>query len=516
MALLDPFTQPLSSAQAAHLLRRTTFGPTPAQIKAFSGKLASTAVQQLLADQPIPAPPLDIATTKPFNDLPFQKENGGRLVFYNKSWWVALMVNQPVSLLEKMTLFWSNHFVTTQQTVNDYRYMYQYNTLLRQYALGNFRAFVIAITQNPAMLRYLNGNANIVGNANENYARELQELFVVGRNGGYTEDDVRTAARVLTGWSDSGYRNETTGEVSSTFTLRRHDTTDKVFSAAYGNTVIKGRNTNTAGLDELNDLVDMFLRNPESARYICRRLYRWFVNYDITPAIETNVIGPLADVFRQNKYEIKPVLATLFGSQHFFDTAIRGAIIKSPVDLVVGTIRFFGNRVPDPTPNPTAFYQLAGYLYARINEQQQNLLDPPNVFGWTAYYQTGYYQQWINSSTIGLRGAFTEAVSNGTVKVAGKPLLDPLPFVRALSKPEDPAALVDEVTSLLLAVTLSQAQKDFLTDSVLLNNLPRYEWTGEWGEYAADPTNVAKAKAIQMKINIFLSYVFRMAEYQVS
>jgi uncharacterized protein (DUF1800 family) len=516
VALLDAYTQPLTAAQVAHLLRRTTFGPTPEQIKTLTGQTANQIVTKLLADQPAPDPPLDLTTGKVFHDQLFDTVNAGKRNVYIKNWWANLMLNQPVSLLEKMTLFWSNHFVTNAVTVNDYRYMYRYNTLLRQQALGNFKAFTIAITQDPAMLRFLNGNQNVVGTANENYARELQELFTIGRKGGYTEDDVRVAAKVLTGWADTGYRDAVSAAISSTFRANRHDTTDKTFSATYQNTVIKGRSVASAGLDELTDLLDMILRNAETPRYICRRLYLWFVNSDITPDIETNVIQPLGDLFRKNNFEIKPVLTALFQSQHFFDENLRGAIIKSPTDLVIGTLRFWGMLAPDPKQNITAFYQVGNYAYARLKEQQQDLLDPPTVFGWTAYYQTGYYQQWINSTTLGLRGSFGDSLTNGALKLAGKPVVDILSYVKTLSDPTDPAKLVNDITAQLLAIPLAQTLKDFLTDTILLNSIPRYEWTGEWNDYVKNPNDAAKKQAVQLKLTNFLQYIFRMAEYQIS
>ncbi|MBD2753414.1 DUF1800 domain-containing protein [Spirosoma validum] len=516
MALLDTYTQPLTAAQVAYLLRRATFGPTPDQIKALTGKTATQIVSQLLADQAAPAAPLDLKTSKTFHDQPFDTNNQGTFNAYVKYWWTNLMLNQPVSLLEKMTLFWSNHFVTNDATVNDYRYMYQYNTLLRKYALGNFKSFVIAITQDPSMLRFLNGNQNVAGTPNENYARELQELFTIGRNGGYTEDDVRAAAKVLTGWADTGYRDAVNAPISSAFRANRHDTTDKKFSATYQNTVIKGRTGNNAGLDELNDLLDMILRNDETPRYICRRLYLWFVNSDIPATIETNFIRPLADLFRKNNYDLKPVLAALFQSQHFFDEGLRGAVIKSPTDLVIGTMRFWGLQAPDPTQNITAYYQIGNYVYARVKEQQQDLLNPPTVFGWTAYYQTGYYQQWINSTTLGLRGYFSDALTTNALKLNGKAVIDVLAYTKTLSDPTDPAKLVNDMTAQMLAITLNQTQKDFLTDTVLLNALPRYEWTVEWNDYVRNPNDAAKKQAVQMKLTTFLQYLFRTALYQIS
>ena len=515
MALLDTYTQPLLAAQAAHLLRRVTFGPTQEQIKAFTGKTPAQIVPTLLVSKVAPPPPLDPTTGKTFHDQPFDQVNAGKFNAYLKTWWTGLLLNQSTSLLEKMTLFWSNHFVTTMAAVNDYRYLYRYNTLLRQYALGNFKTFTVAVTQDPAMLRYLNGNQNVVGKPNENYGRELQELFTVGRTGGYTEDDVRTAAKILTGWTDTGYRDETKADISSTFRPAQHDTTDKTFSVAYQNTVIKGRSGASAGVDELNDLVDMLLKNPEAPRTICRKLYRWFVNADISTTVDAQVIQPLATIFQNNKFDLKPVLTALFQSQHFYDEALRGAIIKSPMDLVIGTLRFWGAQAPDPAQNVTAFYQVSNYAYARAKEQQQDLLDPPTVFGWTAYYQTNYYQQWINSTTLGLRGSFSDMLTTGALKLNGKLAVDSLTYVKALTMPSDAGKIVDELTTQLLPLTLSQQQKDFLTDTIFLGSIPRYEWTDEWNDYVSKPTDAAKKQAIQLKITVLLNYIFRMAEYQI-
>ncbi len=515
MALLTLYTKSLTAADVGHLLRRTTFGPTPAQIKTYTGKTATQVVTQLLTDLPAPAPPVVPATGKPFHDQPFDTVNQGVYQNYLKWWWIGQMVSQPVSIIEKMTLFWSNHFVTNAATVNDYRFMYRYNALLWEYALGNFRAFTIAMTQDPSMLRFLNGNQNVVGAPNENYGRELQELFVPGRNAGYTEADVKAAARVLTGWTDTGYRDIVSATIGSSFIINRHDKTDKIFSAAYGNTVIKGVSDSTAGLGELNQLVTMLLANPETPRYICRRLYRWFVNSDITADVETNVIQPLADIFKTNDFNIKPVLQALLTSTHFFDSTLRGAIIKSPTDLVLGTMRFWGTTIPAMSSDPTGFYTLTNYAFARAREEQQDVLDPPTVFGWTAFYQSDYYQQWINSTTLGYRGSYTDTLTLGAYKLNGKVVIDILPLIQTLPTPADPVKLVTDLTALLLAVPLSSAQLTFLTDTVLLNNLPQYEWPAEWNAYIAAPTDTAKRNAVLTKLTGLLQYIFRMAEYQL-
>lgn len=516
MALLDPYTQSLTAKQAAHLLRRATFGASPQQIQFYVGIKPQDILDKLLIDQPAPTSPVDPNTAKSFMDKAFDKANSGSYSAYFKYWWVGTMMNSAQAMHEKMTLFWQNHFVSTLSTVNDYRFLYRQYTTLRQNALGNFRQMILQVTRDPAMLRYLNGDQNVVAHPNENYGRELQELFTIGRNGNYTEDDVKAAARVLTGWTDTGYRNETTADITTTFSPKQHDTTDKVFSAAYGKTVIKGRTGPAAGDDELADLVTMILKQPETARFICRKLYRFFVNADITEAIETDVIVPLADIFIKNNYQIKPVLKALLVSQHFYDDTLRGAIIKSPLDLIVGTARFCESTPPDMAADPTVFYALSGYMTQRSRDQQQDVFDQPTVFGWRPYYDTGFYNIWISSNTLALREYFTDQFATGAIK-SGNYKLAPntISFARLAATPADPVNLVDTLTELLFAIDLTREQKDYLIDNVLIAGLPRFEWTAEWSAYMADATNATKRNAVQKKLDGLFQFMFRMAEYQL-
>lgn len=515
MALTDPLRKPLTAQQAAHLLRRATFGPSPAQIQQFTGQTPQAAVQLLLATTPTPPPPIDPTTTKPFNTLAFSQVLQGTWQNATKHWWLGLMVNETTSLREKMVLFWQNHFVSTFAEVNDARYMYRQNTVLRRHAVGNFRAFVIEMTKDPAMLRYLNGNQNVAGKPNENYARELQELFTIGV-GNYTEDDVKAASRVLTGWTDAGYRSETTADITVTFRTGQHDTADKKFSASYQHKIIKGRTGATAGDDELGELVDMILGQPEAARFLVRKLYRWFINADLTPDIEQNFIEPLAQVFRQGGYEIKPLLTLLLTSQHFYEDTLRGSIVKSPLELNVGTLRYFGIKAPDAATNPTGFTQLMAFIQTRNREQQLDVMDQPNVFGWRPYYDTGFYDLWINSTTLALRGYFTDLVAGGNVSYGGVKLtLDPVALAKLTTDPADPVKLIDEWSASFFAVDLTKTQRDFLIDNVLISGLPRYEWNLEWQTYMTDPTNKNKMMAVRTKLNTTLQYMFRLAEYQL-
>jgi uncharacterized protein (DUF1800 family) len=470
----------------------------------------------------VPAPPVDSTTGQQWVNDTTRNVDDARRNNDIKSWWFGLMATQPISLVEKMTLFWHNHFPSANSVVNDARYMYKQNQLLRKYALGNFRDFVYAITVDPAMLRYLNGSLNVVGSPQENYARELQELFTIGKGAEvgdgnyttYTEQDVRAAARVLTGW----ITNNTT--VSSSFVPSRHDTGDKQFSSAYQNTVIKGRTGANAGTDEINDLLAMILKQEATSRYICRKLYRFFVNWEVTDIIESQVIAPLAKIFRDNNFEIKPVLQALFSSVHFYDTAIIGCMVKTPIDLTVGTVRQL--QIAAPT-NTVFYYSFFANLRDLSGQLQMNLLEPPNVAGWSPYYQEPlYYQIWINTATMPNRANFSTTVINGwnlTNQLTGatqRISFDSVEYLKLFPNPEDPVKVIEHLTQNLFAIDLTDKQKDQLLSTVLIPGLPEYEWTVEWNAYQTTPSDVQKKNQIKTKLDNLIRYLMRLAEFQIT
>ncbi|AQG78897.1 DUF1800 domain-containing protein [Spirosoma montaniterrae] len=546
MPALDNYTVPLTAKTAAHLLRRATFGPTQAEITAFTGLTATQAVQQLIANARYTVlPPIDLDSTKPtagqtYIDKPFDHSRNFYLGHYLRHWWLGLMTTQaaPPSLLDKLALFWQNHFVTTRNTVEDYRFVYQYLVLLRNNALGNFRTFVTKMTKEPAMLRYLNGNENEVGKPNENYARELQELFTVGAvdfagNKNYTEDDVKAAAKVLTGWQYTNHN--VTGSVSfkTTFTDSRHDASNKTFSAHYANTVITGRavsepGTTSAGDAELNDLVDMLLRHPQTPRYICRKLYRWYVNPTVTQAIEDTVIGPLAEFFASpaNNYAIQPVVSKLLTSQVFFDPVNIGSMIKSPLELTVGALRFFNQPVPELPADYAAFGTYFDFVTWRVGQMQMDLIDQATVFGYDAYYQTGFSKLWINTSTVGLRGDLTDTFIWRWLQIKPGYMMgiDLLAWVTSMQPnfsdvAGTPAISCSEVltglTKNLFVVDLFPAQQDFLIDTIMMQGIPRTSWQFEWNRYRRNPTNSGDGFAVLWRLQNLMKYMLRMAEYQV-
>ncbi|GAB4024387.1 DUF1800 domain-containing protein [Spirosoma koreense] len=546
MPYLDPYTTLLTAKTAAHLLRRATFGPTQSEIATFTGLTAAQAIQQLIRNANYsPPPPIDLDSTKPtagqtYLDKPFDDQRNFDFGQYVRYWWLGLMTSQtaPPSLLDKLTLFWQNHFVTTRDVVEDYRYVNQYLLLLRNNALGNFRTLVTRISKEPAMLRYLNGNENEVGKPNENYARELQELFTVGAvdfagNKNYTEDDVKAAARVLTGWKYTNYWVSGSTSFTTTFTLSKHDTGNKVFSEKYGNTVVVGRSANpsatvTAGDAELDDLVTMLLKHPQTPRFICRKLYRWYVNPNVTQAIEDNVISPLAQLFASssNNYAIQPVIEKLLTSQVFFDDSNRASMVKSPAELAIGSMRFFNQPVPDMTTDYAAFKTYFDFMFWRMRDMQMEIVDQPSVFGYEPYYQTGFSRIWMNTTTIALRGDFTDAYIWRwlQIKPGYKMGIDLLAWATALQPnfsdvSGTPAISCADVQAAfaknLFATDLFPSQVDFLIDTIMMQGIPRSSWTFEWNAYRTAPNDTNKRNGVTWRLQNLMKYMLRMAEYHI-
>jgi len=509
--------------QIAHLLRRTMFGARKQDIDALNGLSMDAAVAMLLADAPAPpAPPDYNANTDPstWTTDSFNSSKDGLYFTYTLSWWIGLMLKQDISVREKMTLFWHNHFVSTNLSVKDARYMYRQNVLFRQFALGNVRELTRQVTLDPAMLRYLNGATNKKGSPNENYARELQELFTIGKGPeispgnytNYTEDDIKAAARVLTGWSDDSKK------IAAKFTASSHDTTDKQFSPAYGNHIVQGQSGEDGARSELDDLLGMIFDQAATARYICRKLYRWFVYYEIDQATETSVIEPLAEILRTNAFEIRPVLDALFKSAHFHDPANRGCLIKTPLDLVIGAIRFY--TIPNIVPPELNKSNWAWRTLRRTAAtMQMDLMNHPNVAGWPEYWQEPtYHELWINADTLQKRIKFTDDLTvNGFQldEAYGKEYIDPLEVESLVSDPSDPDIIIDEMARLLFPIAITDAQKRSLK-AVLLPGLPDYEWAIEWSDYKNDATDEGKCKSVSDKLRALLNTMHRMAEYQLS
>jgi len=516
---ITPYTGTWDTLQRIHLLKRTLFGVSPANINTFNSLSMQQAVDTLLTAQPDPAPPVNnygIDATgvtpgatwvkAPLGDEMLERK---RIASY-KAWWTGQMINQPASIHEKMVLFWHNHFVTETGMVNDSRFIYQYNLTLRKHALGNFRDLTKAITLDPAMLVYLNGYLNSKGAADENYARELHELFTVGKgpDSHYTEDDVRATARVLT-----GFRVDRTNIVSL-FDTTQHDITNKTFSSFYSNKVISGK-TGTEGATELDDLLKIIFLQPEVAKFICRKLYRFFVYYDIDAATEQNVITPLADIFRSSGYDIKTTLNALFTSEHFFDPLNMACLIKSPADFCIGVCREYGIPFASDYTNQ---YKGWAVVHDRAAAMLQNFGDPPLVAGWEAYHQApSFHELWINTDTLPKRNRFTDGLVGSTGFNGLR--IDTLAFANQLPNPQDPVALVADSLDILYRVGVSVALKDFLKNTILLSGQApdsNYYWTQAWQAWKASPGDATLKDNVETRLQALYKYIMDLSEYQLS
>lgn len=561
----------LTTAEAVHLLRRATMGPTQAEITTFTGISADLAIQTLINNiNYLPSPPVDLNDSKTtvgqqYVNSSYDSTLGRNSDFryYYKHWWINMMATQAgnPSIVDKLTLFWQNHFVTTEAAVDEYRAVYQYFSLIRNGVvinnvqkagvLGNFRDMVYQISLNPAMLKYLNGNDSIKGTPNENYARELQELFVVGAkdfagNNNYTENDVKAAARVLTGWRYRNFYTNGTNYVDSYFTFTRHDTTSKQFSqTSYPDpqntnlgTVINSPASfpvvyNNVGEFELDALLDMLFRHPETPKFICRKLYRFFVNPNVTQAIEDTIIDQLATIFKTpdpitgRTFEIKPIIIKLLSSQHFYDVTNIGAMIKSPLEFTVGTYRFFNFNVPTiDSSNSTTLVNIiknyryyAQYLYDRMNEMQMSILDQPTVFGYDPYYQTGYSRNWINTSQVGLRNSFTDKLLTGYNVISGNtPLvtikINTLALPDQAPNPYDCYSVFDFIIKNMFATSFITAQRTFLVETIMMIQQPITNWNTQWTAFKSNP-NTTNTSTVKSKLDALIKYLLRMAEYHI-
>jgi uncharacterized protein (DUF1800 family) len=513
------------TSEITHLLKRTMFGAAPADIKYFKTRTMVQAVDELMNNSFAPS-------TQPVNDYnddmytdpsvplgqtwinaPYDSDADFRRIYSFKKWQLMQMKGQGRSVQMKMMLFWHNHFATHIGDLGISKMFYDHNVLLRNYAVGNFKTLTKLISTDCIMLRYLTGEYNTKWEPNENYARELQELFCIGKGAGaqFTEDDVKTAARVLTGWKVD-YDNN-----SAYFLQDDHDTDDKIFSSFYNNKVITGRNTATAGADELEDLLDMLFANNECALYICRRLYRWFVYYDIDAATEANVIVPLANILRSNNYEIKPVLKTLFKSEHFYDVVNYGAQIKSPLDFILGLFREFNVQFP-PASDFMANYKLMDTVNYFSYIMNQEYGDPPNVAGWPAYYQSPqFYEIWLNASTYPKRVDFSKWLVEYGIEREGNLInVDVIAFAKATSSPSNPNTLINDSLDILYRLPISSVSKATLKKGTLLDGQANDAyWTSAWNAHIAAPNDAIKKSVVESRLKNLYRYLVNSPEFQL-
>jgi len=343
----------------AHLLRRAGFGYTPSELKQYQALGYDGALDKLLNYQQVDNSELD--------RLIKQQEFDFTSLDDVRRWWLYRMIFTRRPLEEKMTLFWHGHFATGISKVKRVYAMYLQNLLLRKHATGNFHQMLFEVSKDPAMILWLDNQQNRRGNPNENYAREIMELFTMGI-GNYSERDVKEAARAFTGWQ---VRQE-----SFFFNQRQHD---------FGAKVVLGRSGNLNG----EDVVAILVGQPATAKRLATKLIKYFVCEEPSPSM----VEQIAQAYLASRCQIKPMLKALFKHPEFLSESAYHAKIKSPAELVVSTVKTL------------QIQQLDGDLPSAMARMGQNLFDPPNVKGWDGG------SAWISTNTMMERFNFAARIT---------------------------------------------------------------------------------------------------------
>ncbi len=436
---LEPYAGPWSARQAAHLYRRAGFGGSPDDVARaasagmraavdgfirFADTSALPAQPQLVDDRPNPGQRKTLIAARGASgrrpDSRMQrsckraKRSGARAATTSiamETWFLDRMINTPAPLQEKMTLFWHGHFTSAYQKGIPAQALVNQNNLFRANALGNIRELTLKVSQDPAMLRYLDNAQNVKAHPNENYARELMELFTLGI-GNYTETDVRESARAFTGWGidrDYNFRD---------FPVR-HDDGTKTFL---------GKTGNFSG----HDIVEIIFAQPAAARWFAKDLLNFFVYSDPEPAL----VEAVAALLRKNDYNLQPVMSTLLRSNVFYSDRAYRALVKSPVQFVVGSYQLFGIKQSDLV------------ALGALRRMGQVLFLPPNVKGWDGG------AAWLNSQTMLTRENFASSLM---AKMGSVPWMQ-----RALTS-MDPANVSRALVATILQGDVSPASSANLT-----------------------------------------------------
>lgn len=574
---LTPLAGTLGTKRAAHLLRRTSTGASIAEINQFALMTAEEAVQALFNPElPTPSPPIDPSTGEDWiNQAPDPESDDGDLHNYMINWMfgqnlapgIADDLSVSYRFRERIVFFFHTIFTTKRSKVRESRQLYYQNALFRIFAFDgedrlsaiptsdpdnpngpplppivypvNMKQLTKKISVENGMLVFLDGRQNLSGSPNENYARELLELYSIGRglegnlpspefDGDYvhfTEEDVQAGARVLSGFDvDDTYSNYDTETGLPRGVIRgngqianRHDNTTKQFSTRLDEATISpdaelmiGNNPTEASiLDEISQLVELIYSKDETAIHICRRLYRFFIYHEIDESVQSGLIQDLAEVFQANDFKLQPVLEALFTSQEFYEGAVGvtddfyGSIIKSPLDLIVGFVNNFNIAVPVMEEDPEMFYDFMRGLRSAMNAQGMDYYEPFEVAGYSAFHQFPIYNRsWITTNYLTNRYDFINSrVTPGDLVEMGD--LNPLNFVRtqiddAIAR--DARQLVITLAGYFLPMgenldfggaadsELTQERLNYFLETFLsdMDADPEVTWTAEWDARSDD------------------------------
>lgn len=586
-APLQPYTGTFSKPQLQHLLRRTLFGATLEDLQHFEGKTMQQVVDELLnVPSTPPEPPLwpfqfdygdslSFKAGKVWIGTPSEKATTQSIMQNSVNyWWHGLMLQQDRNIREKMVLFFENFLPSNNGKNNEGQGLFYYNRVktLREHAVGNYKKLLMKITLEPSMMFYLDMNGSFAFNwpdyhyfkkfnpinPNENYAREVQELYTVGKGKNnneqlFTEDDVKAAAHILSGWYVCNNKDASVvttlcnGSVSynTEYVPTMHSQQNKQFSPFYNNQLIRYQAGAAGGQGELSAFFDMLFARPETAENIVRKLYRYFVYAYISDDAEREVIQPLAKLFREGEaggqpYELKPVLKALLTSAHFYDKEQIGCMIKNPYDYCVALMRMMGVKYQPKTelnlvakstfdswdqkgnyiamPLYTTFQALNGYTTAT----GMQLSKVPDVSGFPAYHQApDYHRNWINAELLRRRkemvfqdpkGLWSGLLTMSEYMTNFEPNKNPLVVALAdkFSGVGNATTFVQQNIDYFLVQDLTDVEKAKLVN--ILESMNGVAWNRAWTAYKTNRNNYV---TVYFKLVRFYEALFGYAEFQL-
>jgi uncharacterized protein (DUF1800 family) len=504
-----------------------------------------------------PAPPIDPLTAATWVDPSGQKKAGESnseqddLFKFFQAWHLDVMLKSESTLKERITWFFHTHLPARWTEIRTSEAIYYQNCLYRHFAFGSFKELFTKICTDNAMLIYLDGYSNHKDNPNENFAREMFELYSIGKGpqteeGNYTnftEDDVKAATRILTGWINDedfasldpdtglpiGKMATVTGGNLPQDRATGHDTDVKTFSSVWNNTsiqpaeIIDNLATVESAYGELDDLMDMIFDNAETARFMVRKLYRFFVYHFISEEVEQDIIVPLAQNFLTNDYSIPDMLKVLFKSQHFYDEDTPattsdnniGALIKSPVDVFTTILRFFDVTTPDRGTDTSNFYTDFEFLVSKLVDQGLNFYEPFEVAGYPAYHQIpGYNRNWIMTSSLAHRYQTGDILmKRGGLGSEISIQMDVLDWAENSGEvdPTMSTDIVAVITKNLLAVTLTTERFNYFLNTVFLDTLTQATWLSEWNKYVGGGDDLV----VRERLETLVSSIIQTPEFQL-
>lgn len=463
--------KPWDRRRVQHLFRRMGFGAQPSEVEAALKRKPSELVDELVSNAlNLALPPAPSWANMKYSDYQnFDQQIGPQYIEWTTRWMRDMYKN---GFREKLALFWHNHFVTQGETYVCPSYLYAYHKILQQFCLGDFKAFVKAIGTTPAMLIYLNGVQNNRFSPNENYARELYELFTLGRDNGYTQQDIVETARALTGWNGFTSICAPIGFTSLGFDP--------------GNKTIFGK-TAAYNYDTLHDLLFQE-RAVQISTYICRKIYRHFVH----PEADETIVEGLAKTFRDNNFQIAPVFRQLLKSEHFFDDEVIGTIIKSPIEMMVSFFRQggFAFEAQDTT---------LGVVYL-AGELGQRIFQPVDVAGWPGN------RSWVTSATLTGRWASMDLGLYGLYNSEPETYRK---LAKALSpKHDDPVLTAKAIVDFWLP-------RGLFRDADYASAVKTFKWEVPETYYTSGSWNL-DWEYVPAQVALLIQHISRMPEFQLT